>query len=130
MTPVLQTLVTLTIRILLRLILLSQMSLTVSHNLLHMIDIILSVLARIFLGVLLQNCNNIAARVVTDSSAAAVVFRPSGSGGVFAAEPVLELLGGHVYELIELPGRWLWLDWKTFGSDSLVHGLIVFDHSY
>jgi hypothetical protein len=128
MSPILQALVTLTIRILLRLLLLRQMPLAVRHDLPHMINIVLIVLAWILLGILLQNRNDLAAGIVADGLAAAVVFGPSGSGGIFAAEPVLKLLGGHVHEFVELSRRGSWFGSRVSGLDLLDHSFIVFDH--
>jgi hypothetical protein len=74
--PILQTLVTLAIRILLRLFLLRKMPLTIRHHLPHVIDVILLVLARIFLRILLQDGDDLAARVVADCFTTPIVFGP------------------------------------------------------
>jgi hypothetical protein len=128
MSPILQALVTLTIRILFRLLLLRQMALAICHNLPHMNNIILIVLARIFLGVLLQNGNDLAAGIVANGFPATVVLGPSGSRRIFASEPVLELFGGHVDEFVELPGRGLRFSSRAFSLHLLDDGFVVFDH--
>ncbi len=61
MTPILQTLITLTIRIPLRLLLLRKMPLTIRHYLAHMIDIFLLVFTSVFLWILLQDGDDLAA---------------------------------------------------------------------
>lgn len=104
MSPILQTLITLTLRILLRLLLLRQMPLTIRHHLAHVIDILLLVLFRIFLGVFLQDGDDFSPGFVPDRLAAAVVLGPPGAGGCGAAEPVLKFGGGHVDEGVEFSG--------------------------
>lgn len=76
MSPVLQTLVTLTVRILLGLLFLCEVALAVRNDLSHMIDVILLVLAWVLLGVLLQDCNDFATRIVTDSLPGTIIFGP------------------------------------------------------
>jgi hypothetical protein len=76
MPPVFQTLITLAVRVLLSLLFLRKMSLAVRNNLAHVVNVILLVLARILLGVLLQNCDDLASRFVTNGFAATVIFRP------------------------------------------------------
>ena len=61
MPPILQTLITLTIRILLRLLLLRQMALTIRNYFAHVINIILLILAWILFGVLVKNSDDLAA---------------------------------------------------------------------
>jgi hypothetical protein len=60
-TPVLQTLIALAIRILLRLLLLRKMPLTIRHYLTHMINIFLLVFTSVFRWVLLQDGDDLAA---------------------------------------------------------------------
>lgn len=74
MSPILQTLITLTTRILLRLLLLRKMPLAVRHNLSHVIYVILVVLAGVLFRVLLQDGDDLAPGVVPDCFTAAVVF--------------------------------------------------------
>jgi hypothetical protein len=105
MPPILQTLVALAVRILLRFLFLREVSLAVCHHLPHMIDIVLLIAVRILLWVLLQDSNDLASRIVPDGLAAAVVLRPAGASGLFAPEPVLQLFRRHVDELVELSER-------------------------
>jgi hypothetical protein len=77
--PILQTLVTLAIRILLRLFLLRKMPLTIRHHLPHVVDIVLLVFVRIFLRILLQDGDDLAARIVADCFTTTVVFGPEKS---------------------------------------------------
>ena len=60
MTPILQALRTLTIRILLGLALLRQMPLAIGDYFPHMRDILLVILVRIFVGILPQDLDNLA----------------------------------------------------------------------
>lgn len=76
MPPILQTPITLTLRILLRLVLLRKMPLTIRNHAPHVIDVFLLVFLRIFLRILLQDGNDFAAAFVADCFVAAVVFRP------------------------------------------------------
>jgi hypothetical protein len=64
MSPILQTLITLTIRILLRLLLLRQMPLAIRSHAAHMRDVIFVVSRGVFLRVLLQDLDDFAAAVV------------------------------------------------------------------
>jgi hypothetical protein len=91
MSPVLQTLITLTIRVLLRLLFLRKMPFTVCYDLPHVIDIVLLILVRILLGILLQDGNYLAAGIMADCFATTVVLGPAGADGFFAAEPILKL---------------------------------------
>lgn len=102
MSPILQAFIALTVRILLRLLLLRKMSLTIRNHLSHMIDIVLLILALVFLRILLEYCNNLATGIVPDGFAASVIFRPACADGLFAAEPVLKLFRAHVDEFIKL----------------------------
>jgi hypothetical protein len=102
MSPILQALITLTVRILLRLLFLRQVPLTIRHNLPHVVNVILVVLARVFLGILFQDSNDLATRIVPDGLAAAVVLGPSGSNGFVATKPILEFFGRHIHEFVEL----------------------------
>ena len=63
MTPVLQRLSTLALRILLRLSFLGQMALVVRHDFEHVANVVLVVLAGIFVWVLLQDLDDLAATV-------------------------------------------------------------------
>jgi hypothetical protein len=65
MAPVLQTLVTFTVSILLRLLLLRKMPLAVCNHLAHVVNVVLLVLAGIFFRILLENLDDLAPRVVT-----------------------------------------------------------------
>jgi len=79
MAPVLRALVALTIRILFSLLFLRKVPLAVRYNLSHVVNVILVVFFRIFLRILLQNSNGLAATFVTSGFAAAVIFRPTGT---------------------------------------------------
>lgn len=79
MPPILQTLITLTIRILLRLLLLRKMSLAVRNDLAHVINVVLLILVGVLLGILLQDGNNLAAAIVSDSFTGAIVLGPVGN---------------------------------------------------
>jgi hypothetical protein len=102
MAPILQALITFTVRILLRLLFLRQMALAIRHNLPHMINLVLVILAWVFLGILLQNSDDLATRIVSDGFAAAVVFGPSSSNRLVTTEPILEFFGSHIHKFIEL----------------------------
>lgn len=80
MSPVLQTLIALTTRIMLSLLLLRKMPFAVRNDFAHVINIVLLVLAGILFGILLQNGDDSAAAVVPNCLAAAVVFGPSCTG--------------------------------------------------
>ena len=67
MTPVLQTLVALAIRVLLRLLLLRQMPLAVRNDLAHVGQVFFIVLLRVFLWILLQDLDDLAAALCEDS---------------------------------------------------------------
>lgn len=77
MSPVLQALITLATRVLLRFLFLREVSLAIGGNLPHVVDVVLIVLAGIFLGVLLQNSDDFATRIVPHGLAAAVVLGPT-----------------------------------------------------
>lgn len=77
MSPILQTLITFAIGVLLCLLFLSKMPLAIRHDLPHMIDVVLLILAGVLLGILLENRNNLAARVVTDGLTGAIILGPS-----------------------------------------------------
>lgn len=78
MSPILRTLITLAIRILLGHFLLREMSLAIRDNVPHMIHVVLVIRLCIFLWVLIQNVDDCATAVLADCFAAAVVFGPEG----------------------------------------------------
>lgn len=66
--PVLQALVTLAVRVLLRLLFLRQVPLAVRNHLAHVIDVVLVVLGGILLGVLFQDGDDLAPGFVSGSA--------------------------------------------------------------
>jgi hypothetical protein len=84
MTPVLQTLVTLAVLVPFSFLFLCKMPLAISYNLPHMINVILVVLARVFLRILVQYGHYFAPRLVPNCFCAPV-FGPTGTSRLIAA---------------------------------------------
>lgn len=76
MSPVLQTLIALTICVLLCLFFLRKMSFAVGDHLPHVVDVVLVVFAWILLGILFKNGDNLASAVMPNCLAGSVILRP------------------------------------------------------
>jgi hypothetical protein len=103
MSPIFQALITLAIRILLGLLFLCQMPLAISNHLTHVIDIVLFVLAWVFVGIVLQDGDNLTSRLMSHCLSTSIIFGPARRSGVLTAEPVLELFSTHIDDLVEFP---------------------------
>jgi hypothetical protein len=102
------------------------MPFAVCHHLAHVFQVVLIIIARVLLRILLQYLDDVAATssrqsgynisnfaieslpVVADSLSGSVVLDPARSLGFFLLEPVLELVGRHVDNVVELS---VWYQW-------------------
>lgn len=81
--------------------LLSQVPLVVADDFPHVLEVVFGVLVLLLVGVSFENVDDLGARVVADGFAI-VAVGPSRRGGVVGLEPLLEIAGCHVDELVEL----------------------------
>lgn len=93
-----------TLGILLRLTLLRQVALAITHHFAHVLQVLLVVSVRVLVRVALEDGDYLASTVVADRLAVAVFLAPAGGCGGGLLEPGAQFRGAHVDDLVEFSG--------------------------